>query len=146
MSLSIVPFEPSHFESLKGNLQDAQAWLRLDGDYGEKLLMFGKAFTGIDTKTGDVVGCAGFMTLWENRAKVWAVLSRKAGRHFPAIHKAVMREMEAYPARRIEAEVTSAFPEGHRWVKMLGFSHEGTMRAYTPGGNDCDLYAIIKEI
>lgn len=146
--LEIVPFEPSH--AIELSLQPAQSHISLSEEYAKGLFdttkaLGGVAFSGIDTDTGNVVGCAGIFVFWEGRAQVWALLSKQTGRHFTAIHRAVLSEIAKCKAHRIEAVVDSRFENGKRWVEMLGFSFEGTMRAYTTQGNDCDLYAIVRK-
>ena len=44
---------------------------------------------------------------------------------------------------RTEAIVRTGFEQGHRFIKLLGFEREGTMRKYIKG-MDYDLYARLK--
>jgi hypothetical protein len=61
------------------------------------------------------------------------------------VHRATQRMLTATTIRRIEAHVDCNYAAGHRWVAMLGFVKEGgPMRAFTPDGRDCDLYARVK--
>ena len=141
--MMIVKFEPQHLETLL--LQPSQAMMQSiinKPGYGESLAVAGPAYSAID---GDqVFACMGMIPQWEDRAIAWGLISAEAGQHFRAITKAVLRSMELHPFRRIETAVACNFPQGHRWVKMLGFEREGTMRAYTPFGDDCDLYARVR--
>lgn len=140
--MMIVPFVPTHLESLV--LQPSQVGFTkyFDAAYGPALQSGGPCFTGVE---GDeVIGCAGVIRQWDNRAIAWALLSGVSGRSFPRIHKAVSRFLDSTEFRRIEAFVDAEFEQGHRWVQMLGFEREGYMRAFNPDGRDAVLYARVR--
>lgn len=143
--MRIVPFEPDHLNRLL--LQPSQAVMQptlTSQNYGENLAKSGPAFSLVD---GDsVLACSGLIPQWDNRALAWALISAEAGSHFLAVHRGVKRAIELYPYRRIETAVKSDFSEGHRWMGILGFAKEGTMRGYAPDGCDYDLYARIKNV
>ncbi len=138
----IVPFKAEHLASL--SLQEAQLSASpqlTDPEYG-KMLEGMYAYSLID---GDeVLCCAGLMQVWEGRSLGWALVSRKAGKHFMEIHRNVAAAIRMCPDRRVEIAVDSEFPEGKRWAKMLGLTYEGTMRGYGVDGRDHDLYARVK--
>lgn len=138
----IVPFAPTHLESLA--LQPSQVGFSkyFDPTYGPALQSGGPCFTGVEDK--EVIGCAGVIRQWDNRAIAWALLSAHCGKNFPRIHKAVSRFLDSTEFRRIEAFVDVDFEQGHRWVNMLGFEREGYMRAFNPDGRDAVLYARIR--
>ena len=126
------------------DVQSAQQYMHalvdMDTDFSE-LSVAGYAWTA---ESGDeVLAIAGLLPQWENRALAWALVSKSAGAHFAAIHKAVHRFVSAAPFRRIEATVDVGFRQGCRWIEMLGFEIEGYMRAYRPDGADMLLYARI---
>lgn len=93
---------------------------------------------------GKVLAMAGFLPQWEGRALAWALLSKEAGPHFRAIHRAVEEKLIKSPFRRVEATVDVGFEPGHRWMKMLDFEPEGYLRAYRPDGGDQVMYARIR--
>lgn len=93
---------------------------------------------------GQVLGIAALIPQWENRATAVALLSQDAGRHFVRIHKMILRFFKTCGIRRIDASVDVGFDAGERWMQMLGFEHEGLMRAYRPDGADMNLYARIQ--
>lgn len=140
--MTIVPFEPEHLEVLL--LQPSQAILQpllSDRNYGVNLHRGGPAYSAL---VGDqVIACMGLIPAWEHRAMAWGLIAAEAGPHFVRITKAVMRTMELHPFRRIETSVRRDFQQGHRWVRLLGFEREGTMRCYSPDGGDYDLYARV---
>lgn len=139
----VLPFEPSHLRSLL--LQPSQVLMQptlMKEGYAESLHRGGPAFSA--SVDGEIIAALGIIPQWENRAIAWGLIGSEARRHLLAIHRAVERFLEMSEYRRIETSVATQFAEGHRWARLLGFVNEGTMRAYTPDGRDCDLYARVK--
>jgi len=140
--MKIIPFEPDHFTQLL--LQPSQAMLQptlSDPSYGPSLKAAGPAYSlEVD---GAILAAAGFVPQWDNRALVWALISKEVGPHMVGLTRAVKRALSLHHYRRVETHVASDFAEGHRWARLLGFEREGRMRAFTPQGDDCDLYARI---
>lgn len=140
--MHVIPFEPSHLRALV--LQDAQGWMKpmLSADYGEWLKKSGPCFTLAND--GDVFACCGLVNMWENRAQAWALLSDDAGKYFVRIFRAMSAFLDLQDTRRIEATVDENFQQGHRLMSMLGFQHEGVMRAYLPDGRNCAMYGRVR--
>lgn len=105
----------------------------------------GPAWTG--RLDGRVIGCAGFALLWNGRAAAWCILGQDIPKAaWLGIHRAVVTRLAQLPAlnvRRVEAEAQWGFLAGNRWLRMLGFEHEGLARAFGPGGEDFHRYARI---
>lgn len=140
----IVPYDPTHLHDLL--LQPAQASLgipQMDPVYAAALGTGGPAYSCVDAY-GRVLACAGLLEQWPGRAVGWALLSVAAGRRFVEIHRAVLRTFRLHPYRRIETAVAVGHLEGHRWARLLGFTQEGLMKAYTPQGEDSWLYARVR--
>jgi hypothetical protein len=80
----------------------------------------------------------------QNRGAVWAYISEDAGKHFLSIHRLAQHIVDTMPFRRLYTEVDCDFKNGHRWMKLLGFTCEAErMRACSPIGGDCALYAKV---
>jgi len=127
-------------------LQDRQAYLKLAQDPAtldlSALSAEGLAWTGeVD---GKIVGVAGVIPQWSNRAIAWAMIAKDAGPHFVSIHREVRKFLIHCPFVRVEAQVDVGFPEANRWMTMLGFELEGYMRAFRPDGADMLLYARVR--
>lgn len=140
--MKIVPYKAEHMRALK--LQSAQlacvGWA--PADHAEMLEQF-TAYTALD---GDeVLICAGVIEMWKGRGAAWAFIAENLGARMVAVHRAVRNYFDLLDFRRIEAEVLLDFPQGHRWVRMLGFELEcPRMRSYFPDGSDAALYAKVK--
>jgi RimJ/RimL family protein N-acetyltransferase len=93
---------------------------------------------------GVILGIAGLLPQWENRAIAWAVVSESAGSRFIKIHAAVCRFLQTSDFKRIEANIDIGFEAGERWMRMLGFEYEGYLKAFRPDGQDMLMYARIK--
>jgi hypothetical protein len=141
--MHIIPFEPSHLRGLI--LQESQAWMSpmLKQDYGAYLKNSGPCFTAAHEDR--VLVCSGLVNVWENRAIAWALMSADAGRSFVRIFRAIRSFLDLQDIRRIEATVDANFDQGHRLMRMLGFTLETPepMRSYLPDGRDCHLYARV---
>jgi RimJ/RimL family protein N-acetyltransferase len=140
--MDVVPFEASHIKSIMLQPQQQQFFQYFNPDYAEALKESGPAFTGICD--GRILGCAGVVKQWENRAIAWALLSGDLGNEFVRIHRAVKRFLDMTEFNRIEAHVEANFEQGHRWIQMLGFTQEGYMKEFNPNGGDACLYARLK--
>jgi hypothetical protein len=140
--MKIVRFQAGHLEALE--LQAAQRDMAryLSREYGEKLEQAGVAFSAV--KAGRILGCAGVETIWAGRGVAWSLLGCLTPVEFLGVHRRVCRFLEELDMRRIEMTVDTTHEAGHRWAIMLGFQHEGTLKAYTPDGRNCDLYARTK--
>ena len=139
---TIVPYRPEHL--LRLALQESQQYLAklITPDYAEALAGL-DAYTALD---GDeILGCAGVVPMWENRAVLWAYLSPDIGPRFSRIHRAARRFVEGLPYRRLELTVDEGFEQGHRWARLFGFTLEcERMRAYRPDGGDSSMYVRIR--
>lgn len=93
--------------------------------------------------TGEVILCGGIVTTDAFNGIAWCVLSKHAAPHLLALHRAVTRFLGMQRLRRIEASVLSGFAPGIRWVELLGFEHEGSMRGYGPAGETYERYAKV---
>lgn len=122
--------------------QAASQALFADPGYGAAIARGPYAFTVLAGDT--VLGCGGMVIEWPGRGVLWSVLSEAAGPHMRAIHRAVLGFLQQADVRRVEMAVDVSFAAGHRWAKMLGMTPEGTMRAYSPDGDDYVLYARIR--
>lgn len=138
----IIPFIDAHLDGFE--LQDVQAWLHpllQNEDYRRALTLYGPAHSAI--VDGTVVACAGLTHFTPGRAQGWALIGSGAQKHLLGITKAVKAFFDGVNVRRIETPVRTDFVEGHRWVRILGFTREGTMRNFGEDGQDYDLYARV---
>ena len=139
--IQFVDYEPAHLLELK--LQTPQAYFNklITPEYARSLNNR-MAWTGMAGNR--IVGCAGIVEVWSERALVWALMAEESGQHMLAITRYVRRVLDLFAFRRVEAWVDPNFAPAVRWAEMLGFEREGYMRAFTPTGDDQLLYAQVR--
>lgn len=139
--MNVVPFKAEHLTQLA--FQDAQAYLSdwVSPEQGVAL----EAHPGYSAMVADTpIASAGVITQWQGRGMAWAFLADMGPRQFVGVHRAVKKFLDGCYLQRIEMTVDCDFPEAHRWAEMLGFEMEAPrMRAYSPDGRDCSLYARV---
>lgn len=140
--MEVRTFQPADLFAIavqpsQSNVHDAMK----DPNYGEALKKAGPCFTA--TSDGEVMICAGVITQWHGNDRAWAILSWKAGKCMFGITRQIRRWLKFNNHRRVDCAVDCGFPDAIRWAELLGFECEGRMRAYTPEGRDCFLYARI---
>lgn len=97
-------------------------------------------------RDGDrIVLCGGILPTAPGMGVLWAVLSAKAGGHMVWLHRATRRFLEIEPLRRLEATVEEGFPQGCRWLELLGFKHEGPMPGYGLNGETHIRYGKVRK-
>jgi hypothetical protein len=135
-----------HLEAaLAGSVQPAQRRLvsHVPVTLARLLRLPGAALTALE---GDhVLMTGGLMPTGDQMAVLWAVLADDAGAHMVRLDKAVRRFLAIHERyRRLEASVQQDFPEGCRWLELLGFEREGPLRAYGDDGADHWRYARVR--
>jgi hypothetical protein len=138
--VDIVPFEPWHLDWLGETT--ARAWLGKSIEYGEALQRGGPAYSAFVEDA--VIACAGVVLQWEGRAVAWSLLSLSMPTALTAVFKHTKRFLNQYAARRVECTVDPRSAQAKNWATHLGFRYEGLMRAYTPQGDDMELWARVK--
>ncbi len=135
-----MPFEPWHLEWLTETT--AQAWLGRSRAYAVSIKNGGpaySAFVGLE-----VVACAGVIQQWEGRAQAWSLLSVSVPHYARPVFAATKRFLLSYESRRIECTVDPRSAAAKNWARHLGFTYEGLMQAYTPQGDDMELWALVR--
>lgn len=94
---------------------------------------------------GQPIATGGAVPFHRNRAELWMIIDQSCGKYFISVHKIVSRLIRSMPYPRLEATVDLSFPQGHRWMKLLGFELEApVMKAYGLAGNSCSLYSKVR--
>jgi hypothetical protein len=136
--ITAAPFVPQHLLDMA--IQPAQS-ANLHLLRAEHLEFFAAEGAWSGMVDGKAVVCGGIIVNPLGIGHLYAFLSPAAGPYMVAITRFGRRLLELQTARRIEASARVDFGAGCRWLKMLGFSLEGTMRKFDPDGSDHFLYA-----
>jgi len=141
--ICIERLRPEHLPALRLQTVQSAAQAVLTEDFGRDLVaQKGVAWTAI--QDGQVIAAAGIAEMWQDRGLGWALFSEAALANFTLIHRMTRKVLAEAPWRRVEVAVDVNHAEGMRWAERLGFSYEGTMKAYTIDGRDCHLYARVR--
>lgn len=115
-----MPFQPGYADMCAEYL----AWSVFDGDR--------------------IIGCGGVFREHEGCGTAWSLLLPVSGRHMRFIDRAARKILDACPLVRIQAHAVPKFLPALRWLVMLGFQCEGTLRKFTPSGADMLLFARVR--
>ena len=140
--MNVVKFEPAHIELLEraGGRAVFGDWPFQPGH--AELCAEHAAWTCFDGSR--ILGCGGISFDHEGCGTAWTLMLPLTGRKMVAITRLTRRVIEACPLRRIQAHASTTFKPAARWLEMLGFQYEGTMRKFTPSGLDVLLYARVR--
>lgn len=141
--MKIVRMKAEHVQAVQLQAAQEYAMPMIDAQHARELAeAAGVAWAAVDA--GRVLACAGIVQAHEQRGLAWAMFSSDALRQFKLIHRLVRQVVDAAPWRRVEMMVDVRHDAAVRWAERLGFEREGLMRAVTPDGRDCFLYAKVK--
>jgi hypothetical protein len=142
--MNIIPFEPEHVARIK--LQERQRGLRVFSpeQYLQDLQSSGPAVTAM--VAGEVICCGGIAIAAkdEGRGALWGYVGRDVIKHMVVLDRCVRRLIDVPKLRRLESTTPVDFPPGYRWLELLGFQYELTLRKYGEDGVDHMLYARIQ--
>ena len=142
--IKFVDFEPKHLTNI--NLQSAQQHI-IDSYTSEQMEACCRTLQQHPTLTivaGEVVlAIISMVQVSENRGLVSTFISVEAAPRMYAVTKMTKLALSRFKYLRIEAITETNFIPGNRWLKLLGFQLEGTMRKYDHFGNDYNLYSLI---
>jgi hypothetical protein len=141
---SIRPYAPDDLAALV--LRDDQTALRAlaaNVDQAKLLDIEGLAHTAV--VDGRTVACFGMVPQWAGRSTCWVILGDVPDVARPGIIDAAREKLDAAQrlCRRLDMTVADDDGEGHALAAELGFTVEGILLAYAPGGGDRFSYSRI---
>lgn len=102
-----------------------------------------ESYTIYDDTNNFIICILVFTPVSEERCIIGALLSAQAGKYFVGLRRIIYNFLNIYNFTRLECMVRASFPQGHRLIKLLGFSLEGTLRKFCKGEDYC-IYARVK--
>jgi hypothetical protein len=136
--ITIDRFKPEDIEAIEK--QDCQADVTQEQAF---------VLSGYESWTirldGAIVACGGVVPFWANRFLMWSQLSKSiTPRGMVLLTRAVCRYLKILTGR-VEALIVDGHANGHRWVKLLGFTLETpkAMKGVLPNGEDAYMYARV---
>jgi len=93
------------------------------------------------------VAAAGVVPMWAGVGQGWLLVAADASVPAVGLVRAFRYGLADIVAQggfwRVQADVRTDFPLGQRLLRMLGFAHEGPLRAYGPDGADFVRLAYV---
>lgn len=148
--IEVVEVEPVHFEKIVLRKYEKQT---LEAFHAElhhimQVAVMGPAYTVLCK--GEVLAIAGIAMLWGKVGEAWLLSSTSIEKYGSAAAKAVIKKMAEVEAElgnnltRLQASAPVSHPSAHRWLEWLGLEYESTAKKYSVTGEDCVIYAKVK--
>ena len=142
----VEPFQPYHIDLLIA--QGVQPSQKLEvslvpGRYASLPKVPGAALTA-RRDDGFILLCGGIIPQEPGIGKLWALLSQDAGSHFIWLTRATRRFIDSQAYRRIEVTTEEGYPQGCRWLKLLGFKREGKVPGFGPNGETHVRFGLVR--
>lgn len=145
MGVKLVPMKKEHLLQLLDEKKNSHLKDVMPETQAAFLESTGLNYTMVSTPDEKVLMCGGVSLYWKDRGEAWAVRTTDCAKDFVGIVRLSKKFMWDVPVKRVEAAIETTFPEGHRWIKLLGFTMEAPLlKAYFANGSDVTLYSRIK--
>ena len=140
--IDIIPAHEAMLDFIDVQEKQREAFLR---GLGELKLALRSGAAHALVNRSRLLAIGGVVPTWERRGTAWCVLASGIGADMPGVTRMAKRGLVLQSSKydRIETHVEASHDEGHRWMRLLGFSFEGTMRKFFYG-RDYALYAIVR--
>jgi len=143
--MHLVPFRVAHIESISDPETEPGLKAMLPPHYWREMEASGTAFSAFAYQ--EFLGCGGYAQPWEGTAHCW-IWDTPAVHKYPlAVHKLIVRAIRYLEQDcgvwRISCDVRCGNARAERWVELLGFRKEASMKKFGPDGSDFSLYARI---
>ena len=143
--ISVIPLTEEHIKMLVDPITEPGIKAMVDDtvQYWSSIISSGTAFAGFD---GDLfIGCAGYAIRWKGVCEVWFWANPSVHKRPVGTHKVISRALRYLEndlkMHRISCEVRKGNDRAVRWVTLLGFKYETTMRKRGPDKSDFLLYS-----
>lgn len=145
MKVKVIPFEPWHLKLF----DEGEFYARPELDAETRSYLY-RQIQGMTLLIGgEIAGIMGVAPIWDGLGEVTMVPSPLLYRHL----KVVLRQAPTWidtafnvlGLRRLQALSLVDHPKHARFLKALGFTHEGTLRGYGPNGEDFHIHAIVRK-
>lgn len=145
LMLEVVQYKPEHLLNIDLiGFQEYMKPILESEEYRNALQQMGPAFSGFNEE-GKLIGVAGVRNINAKTAHAWAIFSKDLPQYSRPIFRAIKKFFTIYfnndAYDRIQADVSSEYPEGIRFAQALGFEPEGIMKHYL---NNVDHFLFAK--
>lgn len=142
-----IPFKPGHLDLLRvSRVHFGDPNLIHDYDEGNAGMTYGE--TIVDTDTLTVLGVMNGIVHHDKHLEVCMIVGEAAAKQPVGFFKHVKKILELYieklELKRVQATIRCGFPHLIKWIEMLGFQYEGTMRQFGIDGDDYMIYSRVQ--
>lgn len=145
MSWRSTEYEDLHRIILPDDPPDCDVRSLLPDTEASRLSLRENAYTW--EEDGRIIAIVGVEPMWKGVGTVWTLLTSETRERGVALTRGVMRFVEMLHVERgywrLQATVERGDETARLWIIQLGFRYEGTMLAYSPGGETHDMYARV---
>lgn len=92
------------------------------------------------------IAVAGVVPVLNGVGVGWVLVDESAPRTVSllrAMRRGLCEVAQQGPFHRIQADVRRSFLQGQKFLRVLGFAHEGPLEAYTSDGTDYERFAFV---
>ena len=151
MMYSFERFKAEHIFEME--VHESQSF-KLDGTTKEECLEAYKQAESFDKfvipqtirHNQKIIACGGLLNLSPWRGEFWSVMGKYSGDHMVCIArkaKNMIEEAQEIGVHRLESIIDIDFKEGHKWMKLLGFTPDGILRCYNQNKSDVLMYSKV---
>lgn len=153
-----IKFEPEHLIQLELQEEQRSLFDALGNDpdsiktYGQALIE--RTVTGLDgtqllytavDPDGNIIGCGGLVEFSPTCVEAWLLLNHELVRKYARdIIPVIKYNMGNHGYLRTQAFVDVGFERAEKFLELLGFEYEATLRSYGLNGIDQKIFCIIK--
>ena len=146
--IEVIPFNPAHLEVIKpAGVHDDDGLLVQKYMNGE--VAMSHCYTIIDRTYGQVLGVMNAIHFQQNVMEVCMIVGSTAVWRPIGFFKACKRELERHiemlGVTRVQSTIRSGHPHLVKWMRLLGFEYEGTLKGFGLNGDDYMIYARVKK-
>ena len=92
---------------------------------------------------GNIVAVGGVVPIWKGRSMMWSQISKNINPHGMVKLTRIVKRQIKLSTDRLEAFVVDGHDQGHRWIKLLGFTLDTPkpLIGILPNGESAYLYS-----
>lgn len=147
-NLIVVPFVADHVKNME--LLERDKWLEHNGNiflFAQRHERMGVGYT-VMYNASVTLGCGGIDIMWENVGEAWMLLTPYI-KLYPLFVTKIVKKYFSYlidrmGLKRVQATIRSTDDVSIRYVEMLNFQREGTLRCFGTDGCDYFMYGRVQ--
>jgi len=145
--LRLLPFQAEHVRYM--DLLDRDKWI-LDSNnlarFAQMHELRGKGYT-MGVAGGKIIACGGIDLWWDHVGEAWMLLTPYAVKYPVAVVRLTReflgRLSEEMDLKRVQANIRVTDTVSFKFIELMGFKREGTMKSFGTDGTDYYMYGRV---